>query len=313
MCCGRGQRGRRGGCGGADVVRFRVAADGARGGRVHARPHSAGESHLLDFFVAAPGRGLAEPEPAPLVPVEVAFSESSVQRFNVGPSSCGAWGTTRGLAEALDALRHRRDRRPLRAGARCPRRGRGERDPGVPARDPRPDLPHDARMRGDLRARRPAEAGRRAPATAGARGSARPARRRGPGSSTRATSVRACSEWVLERGGLVTRPTSAGYEVASATPARARFRGREVLTNPPPSSGGILIADALELLDRIDRPGDTRALAEVIASTTAPATRSSSPACATRSTLAASWRRASSTAVAREHRLPARVDDPPRR
>ena len=40
-----------------------------------------------------------------------------------------------------------------------------------------------------------------------------------------------------------------------------------MLTNPPPSSGGILIADALELLERLDRPGDTRALAEVIAST----------------------------------------------
>ena len=49
--------------------------------------------------------------------------------------------------------------------------------------------------------------------------------------------------------------------------ASASFRGRQVLTNPPPSSGGILIADALELLERLDRPGDTRALAEVIAST----------------------------------------------
>ena len=77
----------------------------------------------------------------------------------------------------------------------------------------------------------------------------------------------ACSEWVLERGGLVTTADLAAYEVAERTPARARFRGREVLTNPPPSSGGILIADALELLDRLDRPGDVRALAEVIAST----------------------------------------------
>jgi gamma-glutamyltranspeptidase/glutathione hydrolase len=55
--------------------------------------------------------------------------------------------------------------------------------------------------------------------------------------------------------------------VVERAPVRAGFRGREVLTNPPPSSGGILIADALELLDRIDRPGDTRVLAEVVAST----------------------------------------------
>jgi gamma-glutamyltranspeptidase/glutathione hydrolase len=36
---------------------------------------------------------------------------------------------------------------------------------------------------------------------------------------------------------------------------RARFRNREVLTNPPPSSGGILIAYALELLERHDPIG----------------------------------------------------------
>ena len=40
-----------------------------------------------------------------------------------------------------------------------------------------------------------------------------------------------------------------------------------MLTNPPPSSGGILIADALGLLERVDRPGDPVALVEVIAST----------------------------------------------
>ena len=62
---------------------------------------AAGESHLLDFFVAAPGRGIANPQPAPLVPIDVEFAEGAVQRFNCGPSSCGAYGTTAGLAEAL--------------------------------------------------------------------------------------------------------------------------------------------------------------------------------------------------------------------
>src|SRR3954471_20832127 len=56
---------------------------------------AAGESHLLDFFVAVPGRGLEDPRPAPLVPVDVAFSEDAIQVFHVGPSSCGVWGTTR--------------------------------------------------------------------------------------------------------------------------------------------------------------------------------------------------------------------------
>ena len=30
------------------------------------------------------------------------FAEDAVQRFNVGPSSCGAYGTPLGLAEALE-------------------------------------------------------------------------------------------------------------------------------------------------------------------------------------------------------------------
>ena len=77
----------------------------------------------------------------------------------------------------------------------------------------------------------------------------------------------AVSEWVMDRGGLLTREDLDSYEVVERPPVRARFRGRDVLTNPPPSSGGILIADALELLERLGRPGDTRAVAEAIAST----------------------------------------------
>ena len=56
--------------------------------------HTAGgEDHLLDFFVAAPGRGLGKREPAALTPIDIHFSEDAVQRFNVGPSSCGRTGT----------------------------------------------------------------------------------------------------------------------------------------------------------------------------------------------------------------------------
>ena len=77
----------------------------------------------------------------------------------------------------------------------------------------------------------------------------------------------AVSAYVLERGGLLTAEDLRSYEVVERGPATASFRSRQVLTNPPPSSGGILIADALELLERINRPGDTRVLAEVIAAT----------------------------------------------
>ena len=76
--------------------------------------HTGEESHLLDFFVAAPGLGLDGREPSELVPVDVRFSEDAIQRFNVGPASCGAYGTTLGLAETLErfgSARLRPDRR----------------------------------------------------------------------------------------------------------------------------------------------------------------------------------------------------------
>ena len=63
--------------------------------------HAGGESHVLDFFVAAPGLGAEERDPGELVPIDIRFSEDAVQRFNIGPASCGAYGTTLGLAETL--------------------------------------------------------------------------------------------------------------------------------------------------------------------------------------------------------------------
>ncbi|MDQ1741231.1 MAG: gamma-glutamyltranspeptidase / glutathione hydrolase, partial [Pseudonocardiales bacterium] len=62
----------------------------------------AGENLLLDFFVAAPGKGLDGVEPAALQPIDVHFSAEAVQVFNIGPSSCGVYGNPAGVAEALD-------------------------------------------------------------------------------------------------------------------------------------------------------------------------------------------------------------------
>jgi gamma-glutamyltranspeptidase/glutathione hydrolase len=75
------------------------------------------------------------------------------------------------------------------------------------------------------------------------------------------------SDWVLERGGMLSRDDLSSYEVIEREPARVTYRGREVLTNLPPSSGGILIADALGILERLDRAPDPSVIAEVIAST----------------------------------------------
>ncbi len=61
----------------------------------------------------------------------------------------------------------------------------------------------------------------------------------------------ALSDFVVEHGGTLGRGDLAAYEAIERQPIGASFRGTEVLTNPPPSSGGILIAYCLGLLERL--------------------------------------------------------------
>lgn len=68
--------------------------------------------------------------------------------------------------------------------------------------------------------------------------------------------------WVRERGGTLGVDDMAAYEAIEREPASARFRGTDVLTNPPPSSGGILVAYSLGLLERL---GDHSGVEQVVA------------------------------------------------
>jgi gamma-glutamyltranspeptidase / glutathione hydrolase len=229
---------------------------------------AAGADHLLDFFVAAPGRGLDGREPAELTPIDVHFSADAVQRFNVGPSSCGAYGTTLGLTEALERFGTVGLADLTAAPARAARDGL-EVAPmqaflfevlepivrSTPASDAiyAPEgrlLGEGDTIRlpevGDLLERLGAE---------------------GPAFLYTGDVAATVSDWVLERGGLLSREDLASYEVVERAPARVEYQGRTVLTNPPPSSGGILIADALGILERLERPHDPCVIAEVIAST----------------------------------------------
>jgi gamma-glutamyltranspeptidase/glutathione hydrolase len=56
-------------------------------------------------------------------------------------------------------------------------------------------------------------------------------------------------DWLASRGGTVTGQDLAAYKVVDREPIEVGYRGREVLTNPPPSAGGILIAHTLAQLD----------------------------------------------------------------
>jgi gamma-glutamyltranspeptidase/glutathione hydrolase len=73
-------------------------------------------------------------------------------------------------------------------------------------------------------------------------------------------------EWLGDRGGLVTSADLAAYEVIDREPVAVGYRGRTVLTNPPPSAGGILIAYALAQLDRDPGPPGVERLIEVMES-----------------------------------------------
>ncbi|MBT4277933.1 gamma-glutamyltransferase [Candidatus Falkowbacteria bacterium] len=55
-----------------------------------------------------------------------------------------------------------------------------------------------------------------------------------------------------EKGGYLTKEDLENYKVIERDPLKINYRGNEIITNPPPSSGGALIAFALELLESID-------------------------------------------------------------
>ena len=191
----------------------------------------------------------------------VHFDAETVQTFYVGPASCGVPGTAAGLELALERFGSVPLEELARPGAAPRPRGRpGQRRAGLHPRHPRPD-PRAAG--GDARALRAGGAhaarGRGAPLPGAGRG-AGALRRRGGG----AVLPRRCgggAERVRRaRAAARSGPADlAAYEAIERRPIRAPFRGAEVLTNPPPSSGGILIAFCLGLLERLGRAQRPRA------------------------------------------------------
>jgi gamma-glutamyltranspeptidase/glutathione hydrolase len=62
----------------------------------------------------------------------------------------------------------------------------------------------------------------------------------------------ALTKTVQNGGGLITRQDLKEYKVISRRPASISYRGIRAATNPPPSSGGALIAHSLSLLSKFD-------------------------------------------------------------
>ncbi|NBB92052.1 MAG: gamma-glutamyltransferase [Gammaproteobacteria bacterium] len=66
-------------------------------------------------------------------------------------------------------------------------------------------------------------------------------------------------EGVQAAGGIWTLEDFADYEVVEREPVRTEYRGYELITAAPPSSGGIAIGQMLEIVEPFDLPGMSRA------------------------------------------------------
>jgi gamma-glutamyltranspeptidase/glutathione hydrolase len=226
--------------------------------------HRGDETTLLDFFVAAPGVDGIE-RAAELVPVPVHFDAETVQTFYVGPVSCGVPGTAAGLEEALRRFGSLPLAELVKPGVRLAREG-------APVNAEQAYIldilePIHARLEGTRELYAPAgrtlgegEVFRFAELAEaleryGAEG-AEPFCRGGVAA--------ALSEFVVERGGTLGAEDLASYEPIEREPIRTRFRGTEVLTNPPPSSGGTLIAYSLDLLERLGESSGPEQLVEAM-------------------------------------------------
>ena len=203
---------------------------------------------LLDFFIEAPGRGADVMARAELVPISVSFGDA-VQVFNIGPASVGTYGMAAGVWEAASRFGRLPLSELVAPAAQLARDGVELNDPqayvieilaGIVTSTPECEAlfaPAGTLLRAGDVLRQPELAD-----TLERLGS------EGPAPFYRGDIAAAIVEWLEARGGIVTPQDLAGYAVVEREPIRASYRGREVLTNPPPSAGGILIAHALALL-----------------------------------------------------------------
>ncbi|HEX3325107.1 MAG TPA: gamma-glutamyltransferase [Solirubrobacterales bacterium] len=215
--------------------------------------HRDGETVLLDFFVAAPGRDGIE-RAAELVPVPVHFDAETVQTFYVGPVSCGVPGTATGLEQALERFGSVPLAELVKPGVRLAREG-------APVNAEQAYIldilePIHARLEGTRELYAPAGRTLREGEVFRFEELAEALERFGAEGAEpfcRGEVAAALSDYVVEHGGTLGPGDLAGYETIERQPIRTSFRGTEVLTNPPPSSGGILIAYCLGLLERLGR------------------------------------------------------------
>jgi gamma-glutamyltranspeptidase/glutathione hydrolase len=211
------------------------------------------EPALLDFFVQAPTRA-GDGSEAELHGIDVSFGDAA-QVFHIGAASCGVYGTPAGVCEAVrrwgtfsledlaaPAVRLAREGVVLNAGQA-----------------------YVAKILADLLTSTPECAALWAPEGHVLREgetlrnpelSQSLLRLAADGAQPfyRGDVAAAVCAWLRARGGSLTGADLAGYHAIQRDPVKVRYRDRQILTNPPPSAGGTLLAYALALLDREPSP-----------------------------------------------------------
>jgi gamma-glutamyltranspeptidase/glutathione hydrolase len=210
-----------------------------------------GATRLLDFYVAYPGAGASAP-PHEMESIEIDFSGGSTQAFRVGGASCAVPGTTAGLETAHRAYGSQPWRRLLEPAIELAYAG-------VELNESQAYL-HEIldlilRFREEGRAIYGPHGDR---LVTGDRFMQRDLARtleliaeRGAGVLATGPLARQIAEYVGNLGGTITEADLAGYRVIWRRPVRVTFGGHEFLSNPPPASGGVLVAYGLTLLDRL--------------------------------------------------------------
>jgi gamma-glutamyltranspeptidase/glutathione hydrolase len=227
---------------------------------------SDGRDVLLDFFAAVPGIGHGGPRAETTV-VDVPFgSGDATQRFLIGAATCAVPGAVAGLARAHGLFGTLPWASLVQPAAELARRG-------VELTEAQANLHAvlDAVLRHDAEGRR--IYGTEAPLVRGDRmvmgdlaSTLALLAEHGADAFYRGPLGRAVVNALRDLGGAITGEDLASYRVVLRHPVRASFRRHEIVSNSPPSSGGLLIAYALSLLDRLGPggpPGSTGALARL--------------------------------------------------
>ena len=232
--------------------------------------HRAADSstRVLDHFVTVPGLGLRRHGQTEMESVGVDFTPESSQSFRIGAASCAVPGAAAGLGEAhrrFASLPWRVLLEPAVAHARA----------GIVLTEPQAYLHAilDLILRHTDEGRAiygsngaPLVAGDRLVLADLARTLERLAEK-GADDLYRGELARAVSKHVRAHGGEITLRDLRDYRVVRRRAVRIDFLGHEFASNPPPSTGGVLLGLGLRLLDRLGpaRPaGSAEAMAQLV-------------------------------------------------